>query len=79
MAEVFAEGGRPLSAEESKALRKRAAMVAGLILDDMEELRWDQGVSPPMRELLEATRRKMLTDRRIKDLLQEEGVLPASA
>lgn len=79
MAEGFGESGKALSAEESKALRKRAAKVAALILDEMEELRWDPGVSPPMRQLLESTRRKMLTDKRIKGLLKEEGVLPASA
>ncbi len=79
MAEVFGEGGKALTPDESKALRKRAAKVAALILDDMEELSWDQGVSPPMRQLLESTRRKMLTDKRIKGLLKEEGVLPASA
>ncbi len=79
MAEVFSESGKGRSTEESQALRKRAAKVATLILDDMEELRWDPGVSPPMRQLLESTRRKMLTDKRIKGLLKEEGVLPASA
>ncbi len=78
MAEVFAESRTAYSPEESRALRKRAAKVAALILDEMEELRWDQGVSPPMRQLLEATRRKMLTDKRIKGLLMDEGVLPAS-
>lgn len=79
MAEVFGASGKALSAEESQALRKRAAKVAALILDKMEELRWDPGVSPPMRQLLESTRRKMLSDKRIKGLLKEEGVLPGSA
>jgi hypothetical protein len=79
MAEVFGESGKTLSTQETRALRKRAATVATLILDDMEELRWDPGISPSMRQLLEATRRKMLTDKRIKGLLKDEGVLPASA
>lgn len=79
MAEVSGEGGKALPPDESKALRKRAAKVATLILDDMEELRWDPGVSPPMRHLLESTRRKMLKDARIKGLLKDEGDLPASA
>lgn len=79
MAEVFGERSKQLAPAEVKALRTRAAEVAKLILADMEELRWDQGISSEMRQLLEATRRKMLTDKRIKGLLKDEGVLPSSA
>lgn len=79
MAEVFGDRAKQLAPDEVKELRARAGEVARLILADMEELRWDQGVSPEMRQLLDATRRKMLTDKRIKGLLKGEGVLPASA
>ena len=79
MADVFGERSSKLAPDEVKALRTRAGEIARLILADMEELRWDQGISPEMRQLLDATRRKMLTDKRIKGLLRDEGVLPASA
>lgn len=79
MADVFSERGAGLAADEVKALRTRAASIAKLILAEIEELRWDQGISPEMRQLLENTKRKMLSDIRIKGLLKEEGVLPAGA
>ena len=79
MAEVFGERAATLGPDEVKALRTRGAAIATRILSDMEELRWDQTISPEMRQLLEATRRKMLTDKRIKGLLREEGVRGASA
>jgi hypothetical protein len=79
MSEVFGERSKQLPEGEIKALRERGAAIATRILDDMEELRWDQGIAPEMRQLLEATRRKMLTDKRIKGLLKDEGVRAASA
>lgn len=79
MAEVFGERAKSLQANEVKALRERGAAIATQILDDMEQLRWDQGIAPEMRQLLEATRRKMLTDKRIKGLLKDEGVRTPTA
>lgn len=71
MGEVFGETAKQMPAQELKAMRLQAAVLATKILDDMEHLRWDQGVTPEMRSILEATRRKMLTDKRIKGLLNE--------
>jgi len=79
MADVFGERAKQLEAGELKALRLRGAAIAARILEEMEHLRWDAGISPEMRQMLEATRRKMLTDKRIKGLLAEEGVLPPLA
>lgn len=79
MAEVFGERAPPLPADAMRQRRDRAATLAKLILDDMEELRWDPGISPEMRRLLDATRRKMLSDKRIKGLLKDGAPPPASA
>ena len=76
MGEVFGEKAKALDPQTIKAMRVQAAVLAHRMLDDMEHLRWDQGVTPEMRGILEATRRKMLTDIRIKGLLLEA---PASA
>jgi hypothetical protein len=77
MGEVFGASAKRLPADELKARRVQAAVLATKILDDMDHLRWDQGVTPEMRHLLAATRRKMLSDKRIKGLLTETGPLPA--
>ena len=77
MGEVFGENAKKLPADELKARRVQAAVLATKILDDMDHLRWDQGVTPEMRHLLEATRRKMLSDKRIKGLLTEAAPVPA--
>jgi hypothetical protein len=78
MGEVFGESAKARDATELKAMRLEAAVLATRILDDMEHLRWDQGVTPEMRQILEATRRKMLTDKRIKGLLTEAKTAAAS-
>ena len=77
MGDVFGEKAKTLGPDELKAMRLQAAVLATKILDDMEHLRWDQGVTPEMRNILDATRRKMLTDKRIKGLLREAP--PAAA
>ena len=77
MGEVFGETSKKLPADELKARRVQAAVLATKILDDMDHLRWDPTVTPEMRRLLEATRRKMLSDKRIKGLLTDVGPLPS--
>jgi hypothetical protein len=77
MGEVFGESAKELPADELKARRVQAAVLATKILADMDQLRWDQTVTPEMRRLLEATRRKMLSDKRIKGLLAEAGPFAA--
>jgi hypothetical protein len=77
MGEVFGEKAKTLPEDELKARRLQAGVLATRILHDMDELRWDQTVTPEMRRLLEATRRKMLTDKRIKGLLTDVGPLPS--
>ena len=79
MSDVFGERAAALDPSEVKALRTKAASIAKMILAEIEELRWDQGISPEMRQLLESTKRKMLSDARIKGLLKDEGVLPTGA
>ena len=77
MGEVFGASAKTLPDDELKARRVQAAVLATKILDDIDQLRWDQTVTPEMRRLLEATRRKMLSDKRIKGLLTDAGPLTA--
>ena len=79
MGEVFSETSTAIAPEEMKAMRTRAAELARMILSEIEELRWDQALAPDVRQMLEATQRRMLTDARIKGLLKESSGAPASA
>jgi len=77
MGDVFGDKAKTMGPEELKVLRAEAAALANRILEHMDHLRWDQGVTPEMRLILAATRRKMLTDKRIKGLLNEAAARPA--
>jgi len=79
MGEVFGEATPPMAPDEMQALRTRAAELARMILSEIEELRWDQALAPDVRQMLEATQRRMLTDVRIKGLLKDSPAASAGA